>query len=272
MKLDLFQVDAFTERPLAGNPAAVVPLDGWLPDVTLQAIARENNLSETAYFVRKGAAYHLRWFTPGTEVDLCGHATLASAWVLFERLGYSGTEIAFETLSGTLTVRREGRLLAMTLPAWMPEPAEPHPDLLPALGGTPTAVLKARDYVVIYGTAAEVRRLAPDFGRLKRIDRMGVAVTSSPADRPRIIASAPGDEDYDMVSRYFASPIGIDEDPVTGRAHCQLTPYWARRLGKTELRAWQASARGGEVICRLHGNKVDLLGACALYLEGRITL
>jgi predicted PhzF superfamily epimerase YddE/YHI9 len=258
MRLPIYQVDAFTDRVFAGNPAAVVPLETWLPDATLQAIAAENNLSETAYLVREGDGFHLRWFTPTIEVDLCGHATLASAWVLFNQLGLGGDRVAFRTLSGTLTVNRAGERLTMDFPARPPVPVQACQGLLPALGAAPAAVLASTDYLVVYDDPAVVAGLQPDMAGLLAIDKFAVIVT------------APGRDGVDFVSRFFAPAKGVPEDPVTGRAHCTLTPYWAARLGKTRLAAAQVSARGGRVDCELAGDRVFLTGTCAFYLAGHI--
>jgi len=235
----------------------VCPLDEWLDDAVLQAIAAENNPSETAFFVPNGQGYDLRWFTPAAEVDLCGHATLASAFVLFEHLGHAAETVAFETRSGTLIVRRQEGLLVMDFPASMPEPCDAPPGLVEGLGRTPAEVRAAADYVVVFEDEAVIRDLKPDFGRLRHIRRRGVCVT------------APGDE-FDFVSRFFAPRFGIDEDPVTGSAHCQLAPYWAARLGKSRLRARQISQRGGEVLCELREDRVLLSGSAVLFSEGTI--
>ena len=260
MEQAIFQVDAFTRTVFKGNPAAVCPLENWLPDATMQAIARENNLSETAFFVRAGDGYQLRWFTPETEVDLCGHATLASAWVVFRKLGYPAGAVTFSTCSGDLTVTRSGELLTMDFPARPAQIVEPCPGLLDALGGRPREVLAARDYLVVYETADEVRKLRPDLGRLAAVDRFAVAVT------------APGEGGYDCVSRFFAPAQGVPEDPVTGSAHCTIVPYWAERCGKPGIRAFQASRRGGELLCELRGDRVAIAGHCAFYLQGTIRL
>lgn len=258
MKLRLYQVDAFARRLFEGNPAAVCPLEAWLDDAVLQAIAAENNLSETAFFVPQADGFRLRWFTPAAEVDLCGHATLASAHVLFECLGFAGPEITFDTRSGPLKVLREesGRLV-LDFPAAAPEPTEPPAALLDGLGLAPAEVLAADDYIAVFDCEATIRSLAPDFRALGRLDRRGVCVT------------APG-HDHDFVSRFFAPNVGVDEDPVTGSAHCQLTPYWAQRLGRNRLRARQVSRRGGDVLCELRGDRVLLTGHAVLYLEGTI--
>jgi PhzF family phenazine biosynthesis protein len=258
MRIPIFQVDAFAAVPFTGNPAAICPLEEWLPDDLMQAIAAENNLAETAFFVKEGdGLYGLRWFTPAVEVDLCGHATLASAHVLWERLGCVAERIAFATRSGTLTVTREKDVLALDLPARAPAACEAHPALVAALGGSPREVLAARDYFVVYGSEEEVRGLRPNFRELAGVDRFAV------------IATAPGKE-FDFVSRFFAPAQGIDEDPVTGSAHCTLTPYWSARLGKGKLRAKQISPRGGVLHCEDRGERVSIAGKAVLYLEGSI--
>lgn len=258
MRLSLFQVDAFSTRVFAGNPAAVCPLEGWLPDEKMQAIAAENNLAETAFFVRKDGHFDLRWFTPGCEVDLCGHATLASAYVLFEVLKEPGERLEFQTKSGVLSVARQGDLLVMDFPSRPPSVVEsPHADLVAGLGGKPVEILAARDYLVRYGNEAEVRALKPNFEKLAEVDRFAVIVT------------APG-SDVDFVSRFFAPAKGVNEDPVTGSAHCTLIPYWSAELGKTELRARQISKRRGELFCKLKGDRVEIAGHAALYLKGEI--
>jgi PhzF family phenazine biosynthesis protein len=259
MRLKLFQVDAFTRRLFGGNPAAIVPLESWLPDATLQAIAAENNLSETAYFVKQGERYHLRWFTPSVEVNLCGHATLASAWVLWEKLGERAPLIRFDTRSGELRVTRADGLLWLDFPADPPRPCTAPPALVSGLGVPPREVLLAGNYVALYDDEGAVRALAPDFRQLATLDNHGVIVT------------APG-KDCDFVSRFFAPKFGIDEDPVTGSAHCTLAPLWAGRLGKTSLRARQISHRGGELRCELAGERVRIGGQAAGYLEGAIEL
>ncbi len=259
MKIPLFQVDAFTSRLFAGNPAAVCPLEEWLPDGQMQAIAAENNLSETAFFVRRGERFQLRWMTPAVEVDLCGHATLASAFVIFNYLEPSREAVAFDTKSGELVVRKEGGRLAMDFPALPPEPCRPHARLIDALGTQPSQVLASRDYLVIYHSEDEVRTLQPDLGLLATLDRFAVIVT------------APG-RDADFVSRFFAPAAGIAEDPVTGSAHCTLVPYWAGRLRKRSLHARQISARGGELWCEDLGERVKLSGHAVLYLRGEIEL
>lgn len=261
MHLPIYQVDAFAEKLFGGNPAAICPLTEWLPDATMQAIAAENNLAETAFFVREGADYALRWFTPAVEVDLCGHATLASAHVVFSFLEPGRERVNFRTLkAGTLTVARHGDMLMMDFPARPAAAVEPSPGLLAALGGSPREVLKARDHMVVYGSAAEVAALKPDFAALGRLDCWAA------------IATAPGEDGTDFVSRFFAPRQGIDEDPATGSSHCTLVPYWAARLGKRELKARQLSRRVGTLTCALNGDRVAIGGRTVLYLEGKITV
>jgi predicted PhzF superfamily epimerase YddE/YHI9 len=259
MEIPIYQVDAFSSAVFGGNPTAVCPLEEWLPDETLQAIAAENNLSETAYFVRTGERYALRWFTPGCEVDLCGHATLASAYVLFHELDARGDTLRFDTKSGELAVRRDGERLAMNFPSRPPGRVEVDPGLREAMGGEPVEILAARDYLLVYRSEAEVRRLTPHMDALARINRFA------------FIATARG-EDCDFVSRFFAPAKGIPEDPVTGSAHCTLIPYWAAKLGKTTLEARQVSRRGGELFCRLAEDRVEIGGSARLFLRGRIIL
>lgn len=257
MRTKIFQVDAFATRLFSGNPAAVMLLGDYPRDETLQAIAAENNLAETAFLVPQGGDFRLRWFTPGVEVPLCGHATLASAAVVMERLEPGRAEVTFHTMSGPLNVRRAGAGYVMDFPARPSELTDSPAGLAEALGAAPLEVLLNQfNYMAVMASAEVVRGLSPDFAAIARLGRPGVIVT------------APGDEGYDFVSRYFAPAKGIPEDPVTGAAHCMLSPYWAGRLGKTEFRAFQASKRGGEVICRWMGGRVELEGSCVFYLEG----
>jgi len=258
-RLPLFQIDAFISQLFGGNPAAVMPLDAWLPDPLMQAIAAENNLSETAFFVREIEGYGLRWFTPALEVELCGHATLATAHLIFSRLEPDATRLRFSTRSGWLEVIRRGELLELDFPARPPGPCDVPPELARALGCTPTEVLAARDYLVVLEDEAAVRSLDPDMTELSRLDRSAVIVT------------APG-RTCDFVSRFFAPAKGVPEDPVTGSSHCTLIPFWAERLGKTRLLARQVSARGGELQCELRGDRVGMAGRAVLYLEGFIHL
>lgn len=261
MRTQIFQVDAFATRRFEGNPAAVMPLDEFLSDATLQAIAAENNLAETAFLVREGADYRLRWFTPTTEVPLCGHATLASAAVVMERLVAQRKTVVFHTLSGPLTVQRTNTGYVMNFPLRPSEPISIVPGLADALGVVPLEVfVNDFNYMTLVESGQVLRELVPDMAAVARIDRPGVIVT------------APGDGVYDFVSRYFAPAKGIPEDPVTGAAHCMLVPYWAKRLGQTEFRAYQASRRGGEIVCRLTGERVELEGKCVFYLEGEVEI
>jgi len=258
MKLRIFQVDAFTAKPFAGNPAAVVPLDEWLPDETMQNIALENNLSETAFFVAKGEGnYDLRWFTPTFEIDLCGHATLGSAYAIFEVLGTDAQVLRFQTKSGEITVERTGGQLVLDFPSRPAMPAEMPEGLAEAIGREPKEVYRSRDYMLVYDSEDDITAIDPDFSALAKIKTHAVIVT------------APG-KTSDFVSRFFAPEAGINEDPVTGSAHCNLIPYWAERLGKTELFARQLSSRGGELHCSLQGDRVRIGGSAVLYLEGDI--
>lgn len=260
MKIPIYQVDAFTSRVFGGNPAAVCPLESWLDDKTLQSIAAENNLSETAYFVGGEGKYDIRWMTPAAEVDLCGHATLASAWVVMNRLDRGRDRVVFGSRSGPLTVVAEGDLLALDFPARPPEPVGSAPAVAEALGRAPARVLGAtRDYLAVYESEEEVRALRPDMARLAALDRQAV------------IASAPG-KGCDFVSRFFAPGLGIPEDPVTGSSHCTLVPYWAGRLGKDRLRALQVSPRGGELFCEARGARVAIAGRAVPFMEGLIEI
>lgn len=264
MRLPLYWIDAFTDRVFGGNPAAVVPLETWPDDRLLQQIAFENGLSETAYFVRTGEArYQLRWFTPAVEIDLCGHATLASAYVLFHVLGLAGERVTFDSRSGPLGVtRRADGKLELDFPALPSQPiaGEPPELLSRGLGVRPQAVERSETrWLCVYPHAEDVRRLQPDHAALGRLEP------------GRIIVTAPG-TDCDFVSRYFAPEVGLPEDPVTGSAHCTLVPYWAARLGKTALHARQVSARGGELWCALAGERVRIAGHAVLYLRGELSL
>jgi len=262
MKIPVYHVDAFASRPFQGNPAAICPLESWLPDATLQAIAGEHNLSETAYYIARGAHYELRWFTPAVEVDLCGHATVASAHVIFDlRREVSGKRLSFQSKSGELGVERiaeNGNVLyALDFPSRPPQPVAESPALVQALGAMPKRVLKARDYFCVFGSEDEVLALKPDMARLKALDCFAVIVT------------APG-KDCDFVSRFFAPAKGVDEDPVTGSAHCTLIPYWAERLGKDVLNAYQASPRGGTLQVSVRGDRVGLAGRAFTILKGEL--
>lgn len=261
MKLPLYQIDAFASEVFSGNPAAVCILDSWLEDKLLQGIAAENNLSETAFLVRNNEGFDLRWFTPVTEVALCGHATLASGFVLFSCLKWKEDVIRFQTRkSGQLKVARRGDLLEMDFPARPAHAAIPPPGLEAALNVHPAGVLgSAEDILVLLESESTVRDLQPDFAALGRVECRGV------------IATAKGDRS-DFVSRFFAPRVGIPEDPVTGSAHCVLIPYWAKALGKKNLHALQVSKRGGELFCEDRGERVRIAGKAVLYLEGTISI
>jgi len=260
MKIQLFQVDAFSDKPFGGNPAAVCPLDSWLPDSLMQEIAFENNLAETAFFVREGEGHRIRWFTPKAEVELCGHATLASGHVLYRHLGFEGGRVRFASLSGELRVERAGELLVLDFPTREPGPARLPHGLAEALGLKPPEFLAWNDYWMgVWPAPDQVRALAPDFKALGRVCPHG------------FIATAPGGTG-DFVSRFFAPALGIDEDPVTGSAHTVLVPFWAARLGKPKLHAFQVSARGGELWCELRGDRVAIGGKAVTVLEGRLEL
>lgn len=269
--LPIYQVDAFSDVLFSGNPAAVVPLSRWLPDEVLQKIAMENNLSETAFFVSTGTGdpdtdFHIRWFTPTMEVPLCGHATLASAFVIFNHLGFEGEKLRLQSKSGVLTAGREGDSIVLDFPAQPIVQSEIPADVIAALGGArpvETYVVASRDtdMVAIYDDAAIIRSMTPDMSVLASLSRHGVIVT------------APGDKTgLDMVSRYFVPAIGIDEDPVTGYMHCVVAPYWAGKLCQDDVVGYQASSRGGVVACRVAGDRVHLKGEAVLYLRGEITV
>jgi PhzF family phenazine biosynthesis protein len=259
MELPLYQVDAFASEPFRGNPAAVMPLDAWLPDATLQAIAAENNLSETAFLVRNGPDYDLRWFTPELEIDLCGHATLASGFVVLAELEPLRESVTFHTRSGPLAVTRDGPRLAMDFPARPPEPCATPEGLARGLGRAPERTLRSRDLLAVFATEEDVLALRPDMALLAALDALGVIVT------------APG-RGADFVSRFFAPRAGVPEDPVTGSAHCTLVPYWSERLGKKRLHAFQVSRRGGELFCENRGERVGIAGHAVLVLEGTLRL
>jgi PhzF family phenazine biosynthesis protein len=259
MKIPYFEVDAFTSRVFGGNPAGVCLLEKWLPAAVMQNIAAENNFSETAFIVPRGPDFELRWFTPAIEIDLAGHPTLASAFVLFNEGKAAGDRIHFHSRSGELVVTRQGDMLEMDFPSRPAAPCSAPEALVRGLGKKPEAVFKARDYLAVFPTEADVRSLQPDTGILRALDALG------------IIATAPG-SDCDFVSRFFAPAAGINEDPVTGSAHCTLVPYWSRRLNKTKLFARQISKRGGELFCRQAGERVLIGGKAVLYLRGEIEL
>lgn len=259
MKLTMYQVDAFAEQVFEGNPAAVCPLECWLDDCVLQAIAEENNVSETAFFIPVGDAFELRWFTPVEEVDLCGHATLAAAHVLFKHMRYEKSQLTFLTRSGELVVRKHEVGYSMNFPA-APVAACVAPDaLIAGLGHTPNELLAGFDYVAVYSTEEEIQALTPDFTKLQNIGLRGV------------VATAPGKE-ADFVSRCFFPKLRVNEDPVTGSAHCELAPLWAERLGKNTLIARQLSKRSGTLRCEIRGDRVMLVGNAADYMQAEIQL
>jgi predicted PhzF superfamily epimerase YddE/YHI9 len=259
MTIPIYQADAFTDKLFGGNPAAVCPLEEWLPDETMQKIAIENNLAETAFFVKNDTGYKLRWFTPEYEIDLCGHATLASAHILFTQLGYRGDEIHFETVkAGVLIVKKDNNKYIMDFPSRPPILIDPPIGLVEALGEKqPLEVLRSRDYFLVYESEEDITDISPDFFALSKMDTVGVIVTAK-------------GKNADFVSRFFAPGAGMPEDPVTGSAHCNLIPYWADKLGKNKLHAYQLSARKGELWCELRGDRVIMSGNAVTYLKGEI--
>lgn len=260
MKLKLFQADAFASTLFKGNPAAVIPLNEWLPDMTMQQIASENNLSETAFFIPEGDHFHIRWFTPKSEVKLCGHATLATAHILFNELNFQGELISFNSKSGILIVRKTEDKLQLDFPADLVKPIAKNPELEKALGAEPIAAYKgSTKHLLLFDSEEIIRNLKPNFHLLKQTDARGVIVTSK------------GDE-VDFVSRFFAPKVGIDEDPVTGSAHTLLVPFWSGKLKKTELNALQLSERGGQLWCTLAGDRVLIAGKAITYMRGEIEI
>ena len=260
MKLPIYQVDAFTGRLFAGNPAAVVFLEAELASETMQSIAAENNLSETAFIVSEGESFQIRWLTPEVEVDLCGHATLAAAHVIFNHLNYSGSTVSFSSRSGHLSVRKEGEVLSLNFPVDSIQAVDLPKPLIIGLGATPTEIYKGRDdYLAIFENEDTILSLSPDMQALSKVPSRGV------------IVSAPGSE-VDFVSRFFAPQCGISEDPVTGSSHTTLTPYWSKKLAKQQLRARQLSRRGGELVCKDLGSRVEIGGQAVTYLVGEISL
>ncbi|HCN84743.1 MAG TPA: isomerase [Sphingobacteriaceae bacterium] len=257
--IPIYQADAFTNQLFGGNPAAICPLEEWLPAPVMQKIAAENNLAETAFFIPQGKDFELRWFTPTFEIDLCGHATLATAHILYTELGYTDDIIHFHTLkAGTLSVRKSNNLYTLDFPSRVPEACEAPAGLIEALNGPkPIEVLRSRDYVVVYETENDVTSMEPDFAALGKIDTIGVIVTAK-------------GNNSDFVSRMFAPAAGIPEDPVTGSSHCNLIPYWGKKLGKTFLHAFQVSSRRGELWCEWKGDRVLMAGEAVTYLKGEI--
>jgi PhzF family phenazine biosynthesis protein len=259
MEIALYQIDAFASELFAGNPAAVCPLDVWLSDALMQSIAEENNLSETAFFVPEGEGFHIRWFTPKKEVDLCGHATLASAYVIFRIMGYSGENIAFQSRSGVLNVTQAGEWLNLDFPVQPPAACETPPEIIAAFHVEPVECLRSEDLIVVFEHEADVEAAAPDCSQLMQLDLRGVAITA----RSR---------QYDFVARFFAPKYGIPEDPVTGSAYTQLAPYWVSKMGPRRFRVKQVSPRGGELTCEVVGDRVFISGKAVKYLEGKILL
>lgn len=260
MKLTMYQIDAFAEKVFTGNPAAVIPLDEWIDDALMQQLGMENNLAETVFFVKNGNEFDIRWFTPEVEINLCGHATLASAWVLYNVLGYDKPTITFNSKSGPLYISRDGDNILLDFPSWKPERIDNYPpELIESLGNPEIAgVYKYRDYLVELIDEEAVRKCKPDFTIMKKAGGM-------------VIITAPGKQ-VDFVSRFFAPTSGIDEDPVTGSAHSQLIPFWSDKLNKNKLRARQLSQRGGTLVCEQKGDRVIMGGKCVFYMKGEISL
>lgn len=261
MKLTLFQVDAFTDQLFGGNPAAVMPLKQWLPVDLMQKLAMENNLSETAFIVlssKKGVDYDIRWFTPAVEINLCGHATLAAAYTVFNLLKTKKKTVVFSSKSGLLTVRKQKDRLDMDFPSWNPEKTDTYPEGLKEMLGVNeiTGVYKSRDLLVELNSEDDVRNASPDLTALKKTGE-------------KIIITAPGRE-VDFVSRFFAPAAGVDEDPVTGSAHSQLIPFWSGKLGKTVMQAKQLSQRGGHLWVEQRGGRVGMGGHCVFYMKGEV--
>ena len=260
MELTIYQIDAFADKPFEGNPAAVCPLDKWLPDSVMQSIAEENNLSETAFFIPSDNGFNIRWFTPTDEVDLCGHATLAAAYVLFNCLNYNGDIVKFDSRSGFLSVRRDNDQLIMDFPAQPPVPCDIIPGMISdAFDIKPVECLKSEDYLVVFEHEKDVESVNPDFEALKKLDLRGVIITARSAR-------------YDFISRFFAPNVGVHEDPVTGSAYTQLAPYWASKLGSKRFNVKQVSSRGGELSCEVVGDRVHISGRAVKYMEGKIEI
>jgi len=257
MIISQYQVDAFASKVFQGNPAAVCPLEAWLDDDIMQSIAAENNLAETAFFIKQAEQYAIRWFTPTTEVELCGHATLASAYVLFNHLGVTASRVSFESLSGVLHVDREGDLLEMDFPSELPKPAVLPETMETALGATIEQCAFNQDYIVVLESEQAVKTLTPNLALLSKIKCRGVIVTAL-------------SDEHDFVCRFFGPAMGIDEDPVTGSAFTKLVPFWAEKLGKTDFLAKQVSTRGGLVTCKLLGDRVKISGHAVLFSQGKI--
>ena len=259
MEISLYQIDAFASKLFEGNPAAVCPLDEWLTDETMQSIAKENNLSETAFFVPKGNGFHIRWFTPASEVDLCGHATLATAYVLFNILGYKRDKIEFDSRSGILVVTKDNEWIVMDFPAQPPVLCDIPKEIVDAFDIAPIECLKSEDYVVVFEREIDIETANPDFEQLKKLDLRGVIITAKSSS-------------YDFITRFFAPKYGVPEDPVTGSAYTQLAPYWASKIGKKRFSVKQVSSRGGELTCEIVDDRVHISGKAIKYLEGKINI
>ena len=259
MKLPIYQVDAFADQPFTGNPAAVCPLETWLPDSQMQAIAEENNLAETAFFVREGSGHRIRWFTPAVEVDLCGHATLAAAHILWSELGWQSERIEFESRSGVLSVQRKSGRIELDFPAEACEPCDIPPALLDGLGVEPRACYFNQDYLVVLHSEEAVRTVVPNIHALSKLVARGIIITAAA-------------QDYDFVCRFFGPAVGIEEDAVTGSAFTKLVPYWADKLGKSSFAARQVSPRGGDVWCELDHDRVRIAGTAVTFLSGEINI
>lgn len=259
MEISLYQIDAFASKIFEGNPAAVCPLDEWLPDEIMQSIAQENNLSETAFFVPKGDGFHIRWFTPTSEVALCGHATMAAAYALFNSLGYKKDKIEFESRSGILKVTKDNDWLVMDFPTQPPISCDIPKEIIEAFDATPIECLKSEDFIVVFDHEIDIESAKPDLGKLVKLDLRGVIITAKSTH-------------YDFVARFFAPKFGIPEDPVTGSAYTQLVPYWASKIDSKRFKAKQVSSRGGELTCEIADDRVLISGKAVQYLEGKIII
>jgi PhzF family phenazine biosynthesis protein len=259
MELPLYQIDAFSSDVFKGNPAAVCPLSEWLPAETMQSIASENNLSETAFFIPKGGDYSIRWFTPASEVDLCGHATLGSAYVLFNILGYENDAIQFDSRSGILKVTKQDDWLTLDFPIQPPVPCDTPSELIAAFNVEPIECMVSEDHIAVFQNETDIEIANPNYEQLKKLDSRGVIITAKSMR-------------YDFVARFFAPKLGVPEDPVTGSAYTQLAPYWASKLGPKKFKAKQMSLRGGEVYCEIVGDRVLISGKAVKYMAGKITI
>ena len=259
MEISLYQIDAFASKLFEGNPAAVCPLEKWLPDKTMQSIAEENNLSETAFFVPTVNGFHIRWFTPKSEVDLCGHATLAAAYVLFDILGYKRDKIEFDSRSGLLLVTKDNERIVMDFPAQPPVLCDIPKEIIKAFDKVPIECLKSEDFIVVFEREIDIESAKPDLGQLTKLDLRGVIITAKSSS-------------YDFVARFFAPKYGIAEDPVTGSAYTQLAPYWASKIGSKRFSVKQVSSRGGELSCEIVNDRVLIFGKAMKYLEGKINI